>query len=50
MLKENKEKEMGLKPRGDPIGEQTDLSKYPKGKKLPIPKPPKPPKRSRRGR
>ena len=50
MLKENKAQEMGLKPRGKPVGDQTDLSKYPKGRKLPIPQPPKPPKRSRRGR
>jgi len=50
MLKETKEQEMGLKPKGMPIGDQKDLSKYPKGKKLPIPQPPKPPKKSRRGR
>jgi hypothetical protein len=46
MLKENKEQEMGLKPRGMPLGDQADLSKYPKGKKLPIPQP----KKTRRGR
>ena len=46
MLKENKEKEMGLKPRGMPLGDQKDLSKFPKGKKLPIPQP----KKTRRGR
>ena len=50
MLRESREQEVGLRPRGKPVGEQTDLSKYPKGKKLPIPEPPKSPKRSRRGR
>ena len=44
MLKETKEKEMGIK-RGTPIGEQKNLDKYPKST-LPKIKP----KKSRRGR
>jgi hypothetical protein len=39
MLKEMKDQEAGLRPRGKPLGEQTDLSKYPKGKPLPKIKP-----------
>jgi len=46
MLKETKEQEAGLKPRGMPLGDQADLSKFPKGKKLPVPQP----KKTRRGR
>ena len=44
MLKETKEMEMGLK-RGTPVGDQKDLSKYPKSS-LPKIKP----KKTRRGR
>jgi len=45
MLKESKEQEAGLRPRGMPLGEQKDLSKYPKST-LPKIKP----KKARRGK
>jgi len=45
MLKDSKEQEMGLKPRGMPLGDQKNMSKYPKPT-LPKIKPQK----TRRGR
>ena len=49
MLKEEKLKSVGIRPKGKPIGDQKDLSKYPKST-LPKIKPKPVRKKGRRGR
>ena len=49
MLKEEKLKSVGIRPKGKPIGDQKDLSKYPKST-LPKIKPKPTRRKSRRSR